>query len=176
MQHGKQWLKQVPKITDLEQPLAAVCEIPAGSRCKYAIDKATGQLQLDRVMAPDCHYPTDYGFVPRTRSADDMELDILIISSEPLLPLCVVECRVLGGFMLGTQHEPSEPKLLAAAIKDPALGKLTALDHVDRKLRDRIERFFTTYKQVEGIETMFEGWADRPLAITWLERALAAAK
>jgi inorganic pyrophosphatase len=176
MQYGKQWLKKVPKIVDLEKPIAAVCEIPAGSRCKYQLDKPTGHLKLGRVMAPDCSYPVDYGFVPRTLASDGMEIDILIMSSEPLLPLTIVECRIIGGFTLATSKEGTEPKLLAAALQDPALGKVHSLEHVDHKLRERIERFFTTYKLVEHIETTFEGWADRPLALSWLEKAIAAAK
>jgi inorganic pyrophosphatase len=176
MQYGKQWLKKIPKITDLEKPIFAVCEIPAGSRCKYKLDKATGHLELGRVMSTECAYPTDYGFVPRTLASDGMELDVLILSSEPLLPLTVVECKLVGGFTLATAKQGSEPKLLAAAIKDPALGKIHSLDDVDHKLRERIVRFFTTYKLVEGIETIFEGWADRPLALSWLEKSLAAAR
>jgi inorganic pyrophosphatase len=176
MQYGKQWLKKVPKIVDIEKPISAICEIPAGSRCKYKLDKATGHLELGRVMAPECAYPTDYGFVPRTKSSDGMEVDILIMSSEPLLPLTVVECRIVGGFTLATAHEGTEPKLLAAATRDPALGHIHTLDQVDRKLRDRIEHFFTTYKLVQEIKTTFEGWADRPLALLWLDEAIAAAK
>jgi inorganic pyrophosphatase len=88
------------------------------------------------------------------------------------LPLTTVECRIVGGFTLKTQRDPAENKLLAAATKDPALGKISSLGGVDAKLRARIERFFTTYKLVEDIQTTFEGWADRPLALAWLAQSL----
>jgi inorganic pyrophosphatase len=172
VQHGKQWLKQVRKIADVEAPLVAVCEIPAGSRCKYKLDKATGHLELGRVMAPDCAYPADYGFIPRTRSSDGEELDVLIISSEPLLPLCTVEVRILGGFTLHTEGDKPEHKLVAAATQDPAIGHLKGLADVDALLIRRIEHFFTAYKDDEGIATAFEGWGDRDKALKWLAAAI----
>jgi inorganic pyrophosphatase len=176
VQHGKQWLKQVRKIKDLDAPLIAVCEIPANSRCKYKLCKATGHLELGRVMAPECSYPTDYGFVPRTRSSDKQELDVLIITSEPLLPLTTVEVRVVGGFTINTSGEPPEHKLLAAATMDPAIGHVKELGDVDAALKTKIEKFFTTYKEVEDVKVTFEGWEERAHALKWLKAALAAAK
>jgi inorganic pyrophosphatase len=176
MQHGKQWLKKVRRIEDLDAPLIAVCEIPAKSRCKYKLDKATGHLELGRVMAEGCAYPTDYGFIPRTRSSDQGEIDVLIITSEPMLPLTTVGVRIVGGFTILTQGEPAEHKLLAAATKDPSIGNVRDLDDVEKSLRKQIQEFFTTYKQVEDIHVSFEGWVARKQALGWLEAAVLAAK
>jgi inorganic pyrophosphatase len=175
MQYGKQWLKKVRKIDKLDEPLVAVCEIPAKSRCKYKLDKKTGHLELGRVMAPDCAYPANYGFIPRTRSSDDMELDILVITSEPLLPLTTVECTIVGGFTIKEQKTPAEHKLLAVATLDPSVSTIGDLDDVDKDLRARIERFFSTYKLVEDIRVEFAGWGKRADALRWLDDALKAA-
>lgn len=114
--------------------------------------------------------------MPRTRSSDAMELDVLIMTTEPLLPLTTVEVRVVGGLTIHDDGEDPEHKLLAFATNDPTLGHVTELDHVDGELLDRIESFFTTYKQVEGKTVAFLGWADRPTSLKWLKSALKAAK
>jgi inorganic pyrophosphatase len=44
-----------------------IVEIPRGSRSKYEIDHATGELVLDRMLFTATRYPADYGFIP-TRS------------------------------------------------------------------------------------------------------------
>lgn len=175
MRLGKKWLKKIRAIENVEDPLVAVCEVPADSRCKYKLNKDTGHLELARILSPDCRYPANYGFVPRTLSSDGMELDILVITSEPLLPLCTVECRIIGGFTLKAQVEAPEHKLLAVATKDPALEDMRELEHVDAEFRGRLERFFTTYKQIEGIEVQLQAWATRADALGWLREALAAA-
>ncbi|HEX4449454.1 MAG TPA: inorganic diphosphatase [Kofleriaceae bacterium] len=172
MQYGKQWLKKVRKIEKLDKPLVAVCEIPARSRCKYKLDKKTGHLELGRIMAHNCAYPANYGFVPRTRSSDGEELDLLVITSEPLLPLTTVECTVVGGFVIKEQKQPPERKLLAVATRDPSVCDKQDLDEVDEKVRKDIEAFFSTYKRVEGIATEFGGWSKRAEALTWLQEAL----
>jgi inorganic pyrophosphatase len=176
MKHGRAWLKKVRPIGELDQPFVVVSEIPAGSRCKYALDMATGHLELGRIMAPGVTYPTNYGFVPRTRSSDAMELDVMIMTTEPLLPLTTVEVRVVGGLTIHDDGEDPEHKLLAFATCDPTLGHVTELDHVDGELLDRIESFYTTYKQVEGKTVAFLGWADREKALKWLKAALKAVK
>jgi inorganic pyrophosphatase len=174
MQYGKQWLKKVRKIDKLDKPLVAVCEIPARSRCKYKLDKKTGHLELARIMAHGCEYPANYGFVPRTLSSDGEELDILVITSEPLLPLTTVECSIVGGFVVKAQHEPPERKLLAVATLDPSVCDVRDLDGVDDNVRKELERFFSSYKRVENISTEFGGWSKRAEALKWLEEALKA--
>ena len=48
----------------------AVIEIEKGSKKKYELDKETGHLILDRILYTSTHYPTNYGFIPRTYADD----------------------------------------------------------------------------------------------------------
>ena len=57
-----------------------VVEIPKGGTTKYELDKETGMLKLDRVLYTATHYPTNYGFIPRTYAEDNDPLDVLILS------------------------------------------------------------------------------------------------
>lgn len=74
----------------------AIVDIPRGSRNKYEINHATGAIRLDRVLFSSVHYPTDYGFIPNTKSADGDPLDVLILVEEPLRPERVRDSRDTG--------------------------------------------------------------------------------
>ena len=74
----------------------AIIEIPEGSKGKYELDKASGLLKLDRVLYSSVHYPANYGFIPRTYCDDHDPLDILVICSIDVFPLCIIESKVIG--------------------------------------------------------------------------------
>src|SRR5918998_1531572 len=78
----------------------AMIEIPQGSRTKYEIDKETGLLKLDRVIYSSFHYPVNYGFIPQTLGYDGDPLDILVLCSQPIQALCLVEATVIGNMQM----------------------------------------------------------------------------
>lgn len=41
-------------------------ECPQGSKVKYELDKDTGMLYVDRILASSVRYPHNYGFIPQT--------------------------------------------------------------------------------------------------------------
>src|SRR5450759_3233893 len=78
----------------------ALIEIPQNSKTKYEIDKKTGLLKLDRVIYSSFHYPVNYGFIPQTLGKDGDPLDILVICSESIQSLCLVEAYVIGNMQM----------------------------------------------------------------------------
>lgn len=60
------------------------------------MDKDSGLLKLDRVLFSAVHYPANYGFIPQTYCEDDDALDILVLSSAKVHPLCFLEAKVIG--------------------------------------------------------------------------------
>ena len=74
----------------------AVIEISKGSKMKYELDKETGLLRLDRVLYTSTHYPANYGFIPRTYAKDNDPLDVLVLCSEQIQPMSIVECYPIG--------------------------------------------------------------------------------
>jgi len=56
----------------------AVIETPRGCRLKYKLDPGTGALTVDHVLTGATVYPANYGFLPRTLSADNFALDVLV--------------------------------------------------------------------------------------------------
>ena len=78
----------------------AVIEIEKGSKSKYELDKSTGAIILDRVLYTSTHYPANYGFIPRTYADDNDPLDVLVLCSEPILPMRLVQCYRIGVFTM----------------------------------------------------------------------------
>lgn len=74
----------------------AIIEIPSESKAKYELDKDSGLLKLDRILFSSVHYPHNYGFIPQTFCEDNDPLDILVICSVEVEPLCLVEAKVIG--------------------------------------------------------------------------------
>ena len=74
----------------------AVIEISKGGKNKYELDKETGMLKLDRVLFTSTHYPANYGFIPRTFADDGDPLDVLVLCSETIQPMTLVECKPIG--------------------------------------------------------------------------------
>ena len=74
-----------------------IIEIPMNADpVKYEVDKETGAIFVDRFMSTSMHYPTNYGYVPKTLSGDGDPVDVLVITPVPLIPGVVVTCRALG--------------------------------------------------------------------------------
>ena len=74
----------------------AIIEIPVGTKNKYEVDKENGRVKLDRVLYSAMTYPAEYGYIEDTLAGDGDPLDILVISSEPSFPGCIVPARVIG--------------------------------------------------------------------------------
>jgi inorganic pyrophosphatase len=107
----------------------AFIEISQGSRAKYEIDKTTGLLRLDRVIYSSFHYPVNYGFIPKTLGEDGDPLDILVICSESIQPLCLVDATVIGNMQM-IDHGEVDDKIIAVASKDPTVNHITEIDEL----------------------------------------------
>lgn len=178
MKLGKHWVAHVELSDKPDEWISIVNEIPAGSCCKYRLDKTTGQLSLARMLPRHVSFPTNYGFIPHTRSkADDEETDVMVVTAEPLLPLTILRARIIGGFS-ETSSDVGEPddRLIAVAVNDPNTSALHEVEQLDAELRTRIERFVREYKANEDIEVAFDGWFDRDTALGRLHKALKLAK
>ena len=139
-----------------------IIEIPRGSRNKYEIDHISGRIKLDRVLYSSVHYPTDYGYIPGTKSADGDPLDVLVIIEEPTFPGCHIEVRPIGVLHMHDEKGTDE-KILAVPVADPRFEGIDDISGIRRHWLTEIENFFNTYKMLEGKETRIEKWsgADR---------------
>jgi len=125
--HGATYGQEAPKIVN------ALIEIPEGSKSKYEIDKKTGLLKLDRVIYSSFHYPVNYGFIPQTLGKDGDPLDILVMCSEAIQPLCLVEAYVIGNMQM-IDTGLIDDKIIAVAVHDPGVNYITSLDLVPQHI------------------------------------------
>jgi inorganic pyrophosphatase len=156
--------KEAPEI------VTVVIEIPKGSHHKYEYDEKMDVIKLDRVLHSTVFYPTDYGFIPQTRSQDGDHLDALVIISEPVFPGCVVPVRPIGVLYMEDQKEKDE-KIVAVAAGDPVLDKLKDIADVDDFFRKEIHNFFETYKLLEKKVVKVHRWHGKDTAIKIINEA-----
>ena len=79
-------------------------EIPKGSRNKYEYDKKLKVIKFDRMLFSAMHYPSDYGFIPKTLARDGDPLDALVLVWEPTFPGCHIETNPSGSLRCGTRR------------------------------------------------------------------------
>ena len=99
-------------------------EIPKDSQNKYEYDEELGMIVLDRTLHSSVHYPTDYGFVPRTRGADGEPLDAMVMVDQSTFPGCLVEARIVGVLSIQSSMGRPEQKLLRAAHARATLRRI----------------------------------------------------
>lgn len=126
----------------------AIVEIPKGSKCKYEFDKVTGLIRLDRVLSTSTHYPHCYGFIPLTHCEDGDALDVLVLCSEMLAPMTIVECRPIGVLEMYDGGKV-DPKIIAVAISDPNYNMYEDVRQLPQHVCDEIRHFFDVYKNLE---------------------------
>ena len=142
----------------------ALIEISKGSKNKYELDKQTGRLILDRVLFTSTHYPHNYGFIPLTYADDKDPLDVLVICSEPIIPMAFVQCKPIGVMHMHDSGAKDE-KIIAVAVHDPFYSVYNDIDELPIHVRDEITHFFTVYKTLEGKHTHIQTFEGRASAI-----------
>ena len=139
---------------------SAVIEIPDGSNCKYELDKQTGLLRLDRVLYTSTHYPANYGFIPRTYADDGDPLDVLVLCSESIHPMTLVQVYPIG-VMRMIDNGALDDKIIAVPFSDPSYNHYRSIDELPAHIFDEIMHFFSVYKQLENKQTAVKELFDR---------------
>ena len=152
--HGASYGASAPSVVN------GLVEIPQGSRTKYEIDKETGLLKLDRVIHSSFHYPVNYGFIPQTLGHDGDPLDILILCSQSIQPLCLVEATVIGNMQMIDSGEQDD-KIIAVAAKDPSVNYITNINELPKHFFNELRNYFEQYKVLENKEVQIKEFQDR---------------
>jgi inorganic pyrophosphatase len=131
-----------------------------GDPIKYEVDKASGCIFVDRFMNTAMHYPTNYGYVPKTIAGDGDPVDVLVITPVPLPPGVVVPCRALG--ILKMEDEGGvDGKVLAVPTTKilPMYSHWNKLEDLNPVRLKAIEHFFEHYKDLDpGKWVKVLGW------------------
>jgi inorganic pyrophosphatase len=134
--------KEAPKVVN------AIIEIPKGSRAKYELDKESGLLKLDRVLYSSVYYPANYGFIPKTYCDDDDPLDILVLSQVDVVPMCIMDAKVIGVMRMIDGGE-ADDKIIAVAANDMSVNHINDISELPPHFTAEMRHFFEEYKRLE---------------------------
>lgn len=154
-------LDKVPTGSDVPHEVNVIIEIPLDSEAvKYEVDKASGQIFVDRMLSTAMRYPCNYGYIPHTLCGDGDPLDVLVVMPVKLIPGCVVRCRPIG--MLKMEDDAGDDtKLIAVPTTKvtPLYRAVESVRDLPELTCDQIEHFFKHYKDLEkGKWVKVIGW------------------
>lgn len=141
---------------DVPNEITVVVEINKGSKNKYELDKKTGLIKLDRVMHTGQDYPFDYGFVPQTHWYDGDPLDVVLLTTYPLIPGTLLTARPVAIIDM-VDGEDSDAKIVAVPVEDPRFNNVKDLSDVNPHTIEEISHFFETYKQIQKKKVAING-------------------
>lgn len=157
------WHQVSPK-TDTVDIVKGIIEIPKGKRAKYELDKESGLLRLDRVLYSSVYYPHNYGFIPQTYCDDHDPLDILILSQIEVVPLCIVEAKVIGVMRMLDNGE-ADDKIIAVAAGDPSVNHFNDISELPAHMMTETMSFFEDYTKLENKSVVVEKFFDKDTAL-----------
>jgi inorganic pyrophosphatase len=140
-------------------------EIPKGGTNKYEYDRQLGVFKLDRVLYEAVFYPTEYGVIPQTLNKEDGDpLDVMVLSTFPTFPGCLVSCRPIGVLRLIDSGE-EDNKIIAVPADDPRFEEIKELDDLTTHTKKEIKNFWENYAELQPEKKIkVEGWSGKEKA------------
>jgi inorganic pyrophosphatase len=163
--HSVSYGENVPETVN------AIIEIPKASRAKYELDKESGLLKLDRVLYSSVYYPANYGFIPRTYCDDKDPLDILVLSQIDIVPMCVVEAKVIGVMQMIDNGE-ADDKIIAVAANDMSVNYMNDISDLPPHFVKELKAFFEDYKRLENKSVKIENFQNKETALNIINQSI----
>lgn len=146
-----------------------IIEIAQGSQDKYEYDEELDVIKLDRVLYSSQRFPANYGFIPETRADDGDHTDVLLFSTNPIIPGAVVEARAIG-FMNMEDGGEIDNKILAVPTEDPRFAHMSSLADMAEHSPKEIKNFFETYKMLQNKSVTVGEFEDANKAKEYIEQ------
>ncbi|THF58169.1 inorganic diphosphatase [Ollibium composti] len=140
-----------------------VIEVPIGGEpIKYEMDKKSGVLVVDRFLHTPMRYPGNYGFIPKTLSADGDPCDVLIANSRPLIPGAVIAVKPIGVLLMQDEAGPDEKIIAVPTSKiTRRYEQIEEAEQLPEIALKQVQHFFEHYKDLEpGKWVKIVGWGD----------------
>jgi len=124
-------------------------EIPKFSRQKFEFDEELQKIKLDRTLYGPMYFPFEYGSIKETLGEDGDPLDVVLLSSFPTFPGCIVESEVVG-FLEMEDEAGVDTKIIAVPKEkiDPRIP-IKEIGDIPEHIKKEIKEFFETYKNLE---------------------------
>lgn len=162
------------KVGSIPDKINAIIEIPYGSSVKYELDKESGAVFVDRVMASAMYYPANYGFIANTLADDGDPVDILVLNEYAIQAGAVIPCRLIGVLIMEDESGMDEKLLAVPTSKvDARFESIKSLDDVPKATLAKIKNFFETYKILEPNKWVkVQDFKDSKAAVEILQKAI----
>lgn len=144
---------------------------------KYEVDKDSGMMFVDRFVHTPMFYPGNYGFIPHTLSGDGDPVDVLVMSTLPVIAGAILPSRPVGVLEMEDDGGQDEKIIAVPTTKMfPYHENINTVEDLPAIQREQVEHFFTHYKDLEkGKWVKIIGWqgVDRAkeLIVEGIERA-----
>jgi len=135
---------------NVTEAINVTIEIPKDSSVKYEEDKESGKFVVSRFLYTAMNYPFNYGYVPNTLAQDGDPIDVMVVSTHPVVPGCVLSSRVIG--LLEMEDEAGiDHKIIAVPTQkiDPFYANIKDIADLNEATRSLIKHFFEQYKSTE---------------------------
>lgn len=167
-------INKIPAGKNPPEEINVFIEIPQGVSVKYELDKETGAIFVDRFLYTEMEYPFNYGFIPDTLAGDGDPIDVLVISSKPVVPGVVIPSKPIG--VLEMEDEAgNDVKVIAVPTEkiNPPFGKFNDISELPQGIKDNIKNFFEHYKEKEpGKWIKIKDWKGREFALEEIRKSL----
>jgi inorganic pyrophosphatase len=146
----------------------AFIEIVPSDTVKYELDKASGQLGIDRPQRFSSVAPALYGFIPQTFCGPRVGAHCRARTGKPVaigdgdpMDICVLTERTVshGNFLAHVEPigglrlidgDQADDKIIAVLASDLAYGEYRDIADCPKPLLDRLRHYFLTYKLRPG--------------------------
>jgi inorganic pyrophosphatase len=116
--------------------------------------------------------PTNYGFIPQTLDEDGDELDVLVITDQPLPTGIFLVAKVIGVMKFVDDGEVDD-KIIVVPADDRNNGNAISSFADIKQLKNQIEHHFNHYKDLKKPgSTVVKGWGDVTEAKTIIHEAI----
>ena len=166
-------LHRIPAGPNPPKKVYCLVEIPKGSTNKYEYDKNLGVFHLDRVLYEAVFFPTEYGIIPQTwNKQDDDPLDIMVFSSFPTFPGCLLVCRPIGVLRMVDSGEQDD-KIIAVPSDDPRFEEIKKLSDLAPHLKKEVKNFWENYAKLQPNKKIkVKSWGGKETAWRIIEKGI----
>lgn len=166
--------RKLPSGINPPSNVYCLVEIPKGCSNKYEYDKKLGVFRLDRVLYEAVFYPTEYGIIPQTLEEDGDPLDIMVFSTFPTFPGCLISCRPVGVLKMMDSGK-KDNKIIAVPADDPRFDQIKDSTDLSPHTKKEIKNFWENYAELQTDKKIkVLGWNDKKKAQQLIEKAIKA--
>lgn len=138
-----------------------VVEIPKWSTLKIEWNRDVAAFELDRIEPSIFPKPVNYGFIPQTLDEDGDELDVLLLTNEPVPTGVFTKARIVAVMHFVDDGEVDD-KIVAVPLDDRNTGdQIDGIDDLHEQWRRKLDHHFSHYKDLKKPGTTeVKGWGD----------------